>query len=74
MISSQHANWRYFEIDINLLIIRFIDEKMNLNVDIMNLKIKKHSIDVFIRIDELYNLIICKNYGIDVLFERISSY
>jgi hypothetical protein len=49
---------------MNLLIIEPVDEEMNLDVDSVDLVIRERSIGIFIAMDERYNLIVCKEYGI----------
>ena len=54
--------------------IEFNIEEMKFSIDVMNLNDGDYIIDISICIDEIYDLIICKNCGIDVSFEYISSY
>jgi len=54
--------------------IEFNIEEMKFNVNIMNLNDEDHVINISICIDEIYNLIVCKDCGIGVPFERISSH
>jgi hypothetical protein len=49
---------------MNLLMIESTDEEMELDTDSIALIIKEYSIDIFIIMDERYNLIIYKEYGI----------
>jgi len=54
--------------------IEFNIDNTDFSVNIMNLKSKDYVIDISIYIDEIYNLIICKDCGIDISFEYILSY
>ena len=58
----------------NLLMIEFNIEKINFNINIMNLNDRDYIIEISIYIDNIYNLIIYKNCEIDILFEYISSH
>ena len=49
-------------------------ENINFSENIMNLKMKYQFINILIYINLIYNLIIYRNYEINILFKYISSY
>lgn len=66
---------RFFaQIIMNLLMIELNTESTNSSADVMDLEVRDHVIDMPISIDDMYDLIICKNCGIGVPFERVPSH
>ena len=59
---------------MNLLMIELNTEEMDSSVDVMDLEDGDHAIDMPICIDETYDLIVCKDCGIGVSFERVPSH
>jgi len=59
---------------MNLLMIEHNTEDTESSADGMDLEVGDQSIDMPICIDEMYDLIVCKDCGIGVPFERVSSH
>lgn len=59
---------------MKMLMIELNTEDMNSSADVMDLEMREHAIDMPICIDEIYDLIVCKDCGIGVPFERVPSH
>jgi len=59
---------------MNLLMIELDTEEMDSSADAMDLDGRDHAIEMPICIDETYDLIVCKDCGIGVPFERVPSH
>ena len=56
---------------MTLLIVEPNDEGIDMHI---NLEVRGHSIDIPMSVDEMYNLIVCKDCGIGVPFEWVPSH
>ena len=59
---------------MNLLTVELNGEGMDLDTDTMDLEVIGRSINMSISIDEVYNLIVCKDCGVGLPFEWVPSY
>ena len=57
-----------------LLMIEYNIDDTDSNADVMDLESREDIIDMPICIDDVYNLIVCKDCGIGVPFERVPSH
>jgi len=62
------------EIEVNLLMIELNTEETDSSANAMDLDDRDDAVDMPICIDEVYNLIVCKDCGIGVPFERVPSH
>jgi len=59
---------------MKLLMVEPNDERMDLEVDTMDLEVGQRSIEMPIYIDRLYNLIVCKDCAVGLPYDWIPAH